>query len=381
MGVWRMPSLPWLAFWHLLSLALLTVPSTILGSCISQPSMEPTGQSLKSRAPEASSCPHHPKSLVTLAGRRLPLVSVLAVPPSQSLHPSDPSSPGCVLGSADWLGAGSSANSTWWHLFFCPSLLGLWQSLLLDLALNWEWFLVQLSLLISSSRVATVANSFWWAVRTMARLRTTELSFLLLWRVLLLEEWEPPGWGCTAASGVLSSSSLFGWSGTEAITSLSMAGSPGGDPGSLCNLYTSKYISSSSFLVVSGPTSWSSGYACLQVQLRHVCRWPGRQFVPPLSALWWQHARTFHTILLGNGGCPQPICSESPGIALHPSPFLFPLPASAHQWIAILPPGTSPTCCGISLPSVCDSYRGAKKQMNDHSKNKGQAWGNAIHYH
>ena len=77
--------------------------------------------------------------------------------------PSDPSSPGCVLGLADWLGAGSSANLTWQCLFFCPSLLSLWWSLLLDLALDWEWFLVWLSLSISSSRVATMASTFWWA--------------------------------------------------------------------------------------------------------------------------------------------------------------------------------------------------------------------------
>ena len=98
-----------------------------------------------------------------------------------------------------------------------------------------------------------------------------------------------------------------------------------------------------------------------------------RQFVLPPSTLLQRHAKTFHTISPSNGGYPKPICSESLGIALHPSPFLFPLPASTHQQIAILPPGTSPACCGILLPSVCDSYRGAKKQMNNHSKNQGQA--------
>ena len=171
--------------------------------------------------------------------------------------PSDPSL-SCVLGPAEWLGAGCSSNQTWQHLFFCPSLLSLWQSLLLDLALNLEWFLVQLNLSISSSRVATAASTFWWAVHTMARLCSMESLFLLLWGALLPEEWEPPGWGCAAASGVFSSSHL-GLSGREAITSSSKAGSPGGDPGSLCNLYTSKYISSSSSLVVSGPTSWTVG--------------------------------------------------------------------------------------------------------------------------
>ena len=180
--------------------------------------------------------------------------------------PLDPSSPGCVLGLVEWLGAGSSANWTWWHLFFCPSLLGLWWSLLLDLALNWEQFLVWLSLSISSSRVATMASA-------VARLHSMVLSFLLLWGVLPLEGWEPPGWGCTVASGVLSSS-LFGWSGREAITSSSMPGSPGGDLGSLCNLHTSKYISSSSSLVLSGPTSWMVGMPASGFSQGMFCWWP-----------------------------------------------------------------------------------------------------------
>ena len=53
--------------------------------------------------------------------------------------PLDPSSPGGVLGSVDQLGAGFSANLTWWCLLFCPSPLGLQWSQLLDLALDWEW--------------------------------------------------------------------------------------------------------------------------------------------------------------------------------------------------------------------------------------------------
>ena len=107
--------------------------------------------------------------------------------------PLDPSSPSGVLGSADWLGTGSSANLTWWCLLFCPSPLGLWQSPLLDLALDCEWAQVQFSLLISFSRVETVANAFWCASCTMVRLLSIESLFFLLWRVLLLEEWEPPG--------------------------------------------------------------------------------------------------------------------------------------------------------------------------------------------
>ena len=74
--------------------------------------------------------------------------------------PLDPCSPGPVLGSAGWLGAGWSSNWTWQQLLFCPSLLHPQQSLLLDLALDSEWFQLQLSLSISSSRVATAASVF-----------------------------------------------------------------------------------------------------------------------------------------------------------------------------------------------------------------------------
>ena len=95
--------------------------------------------------------------------------------------PSDPSSPGGVLGPADWLGAGSSANLTWWHLFFCPSPLGLWRSLLLDLALDCKQAQVQFSLLISFSRVDMAANAFWCASHTMAKLLSTESLLFLLW--------------------------------------------------------------------------------------------------------------------------------------------------------------------------------------------------------
>ena len=107
--------------------------------------------------------------------------------------PSDPSSPGGVLGSADWLGAGSYANLTWWCLLFCPSPLGLWQSPLLDLALDCKWARVQFSLSISFSRVDMAANAFWCASHTVAKLLSTESLFFLLQAVLLLEEWEPPG--------------------------------------------------------------------------------------------------------------------------------------------------------------------------------------------
>ena len=80
-------------------------------------------------------------------------------PKSEPL-PWDPSLPGGILRLADWLGAGSSANLTWWCLLFCPSPLGLWQSQLLDLALNWDRARVWWSLSISFSRVETADSTF-----------------------------------------------------------------------------------------------------------------------------------------------------------------------------------------------------------------------------
>ena len=109
MGVQRMPSLPWPAFWNLLFLALLTARSTILGFCISPPSMEPTDRNLKLQALEAFSCPHHPKYPVTLSERRLPSASVLVVLPSQSLCPGTPN---LVVSWGWWSGWGQAALQT-----------------------------------------------------------------------------------------------------------------------------------------------------------------------------------------------------------------------------------------------------------------------------
>ena len=74
--------------------------------------------------------------------------------------PLDPSLPSGILGSVDWPGAGLSANLTWQHLLFYPSPLGLQQSPLLDLALDWDRAWVWCSLSISLSRVDMVANAF-----------------------------------------------------------------------------------------------------------------------------------------------------------------------------------------------------------------------------
>ena len=100
---------------------------------------------------EVSSDPHRKEATVGFSSGS----SSKSEPP-----PLDPSSPGGILGLADWPGAGLSANLTWWHLLFCPSPLGLWWSPLLDLALDWDWAHMWCSLSISLSRVDTVANAF-----------------------------------------------------------------------------------------------------------------------------------------------------------------------------------------------------------------------------
>ena len=74
--------------------------------------------------------------------------------------PWDPSLSSGVLGSADCLGAGLSANLTWRHLLFHPSPLGLWWSLLLYLALDWDQAQVWCSLSISLSKVEMAGNAF-----------------------------------------------------------------------------------------------------------------------------------------------------------------------------------------------------------------------------
>ena len=74
--------------------------------------------------------------------------------------PWDPSLPSGILGSADWLGASSSAKLTWQHLLFCHSPLHLQGSPLLHLALDWDQALIWWSLLISLSKVETADNAF-----------------------------------------------------------------------------------------------------------------------------------------------------------------------------------------------------------------------------
>ena len=168
--VCRVPSPPWLAFWHLPFPG--TADSSTHQSGVLHLSAFHGTHRLKSRivgsrgvflpsSSKVSSDPHQKEATVGF--------STSGSSKSEPL-PLDPSIPSGVLGSADWLGAGSSANLTWQCLLFCPSPLSLWQSPLLDLALDCKWAQVWFSLLISFSRVDTVANTFWCASCTVAKL-------------------------------------------------------------------------------------------------------------------------------------------------------------------------------------------------------------------
>ena len=112
---------------------------------------------------------------------------------SKSL-PLEPSPPNGMSGSADQLGAGSSAKLTWWHIFFCPSPLDLRRSWLLDLTPNCGDVLIWLSLSISPSKAIVADSAFWCTLCILARLLSTELSHSQ-WGLLLLDGWESPGLG------------------------------------------------------------------------------------------------------------------------------------------------------------------------------------------
>ena len=94
--------------------------------------------------------------------------------------------------------SGLAGQLTWQCPLFLPLSLDLWQSWLLDLTLNHEWALIQLSLSISSSKVAAVDSTLWCTSHILVRLLSTELSHSQ-WGFLLLDGWESPGLGWTWA--------------------------------------------------------------------------------------------------------------------------------------------------------------------------------------
>ena len=112
-----------------------------------------------------------------------------------------------------------------------------------------SWWGGQLSHSISFSRAAAMASTLWWAPVTLARLLSTEDSLLPLSGVQYLGGQTSFGWDLAAVSDVLLC--FYPWqSSKEDTTSSISSGSPGGDPGSLCCLYTSRYKDCISFLLV-----------------------------------------------------------------------------------------------------------------------------------
>ena len=107
----------------------------------------------------------------------------------------------------------------------------------------------QLSHSISSSKATAVASAFWWAFLTLARLLSTEDSLLSLLGVQFLGGQTSIDWyQATVSSALLC---FCPWqSSKEDTTSSINSGSPGGNPGSLCHLYTSRYKDCNSSLLV-----------------------------------------------------------------------------------------------------------------------------------
>ena len=80
-----------------------------------------------------------------------------------------------------------------------------------------------------------MASAFWWASHMVPRLLPAGLSLFPFWEAPLLKGWGSSRWGLAVAADDLSS--LHPWQSLrEDSTSSSNAGSPGGDPGSLCSL-------------------------------------------------------------------------------------------------------------------------------------------------
>ena len=193
---------------------------------------------------------------MTLSRRMPPQVLALVAP----LDPEPSGVAASSLDSVSWargavggrcLQTAPDSISSFVPPYYIPVAVPVLGSCILTSGQFWVW----LNLSISSLRVTTVASTFWWASHMVARLLSTKLSLFPFWRALLLKgwgsSWMGPCCGCRCSLPPL----CPWWSSREDSTSSSNAGSPGGDPGSLCSLSTSRYSSCSSSLEVSGPTS------------------------------------------------------------------------------------------------------------------------------
>ena len=165
-----------------------------------------------------------------------------------------------------------------------------------------------LSCSISSSRAATMARAFWWASLTLTKLLSSEASLLSLQGVLLLWSWVSVDWDLTAISGAFFCFHPWQTSKEDTTSSIS-SGSLGGDPSSLCCLYTSRYRDWISSLLVWGPTSWMADTSTSGSSFSNSCQWPWQtvhsaSFCPWSAACWnisysiirWWGLSAFHLV-------------------------------------------------------------------------------------
>ena len=118
-----------------------------------------------------------------------------------------------------------------------------------------------------------MARAFWWASLMLSKLLSTEASLLPLLGVLLLGGQVSVYGDFRAISGVFFC--FHPWqSSKEDSTSSISSDSLGGDPGSLCCLYTSRYRDWISSLLVWGPTSWMTHMSAFRSSFSNSYQWP-----------------------------------------------------------------------------------------------------------
>ena len=174
-----------------------------------------------------------------------------------------------------------------------------------------------------------MASAFWWASQTVARLLSTELSFLSeachFWRDEGLPDRASP-WLLVP----LLPSTLGGLQGMTAPPQGALVLQE-----ETWGVYATYKLPGRApavppWMSLAPPAEWQ---VCPPLGSAEAssANGPSGQFIWPLSTLQWLHARTFHILSPCNMGCPLPISPGSLGRTLHPlfSPFLK--LTSAHQ--------------------------------------------------
>ena len=133
-----------------------------------------------------------------------------------------------------------------------------------------------------------MARVFWWASLMLAKLLSTEASILPLPGVLLHGGQVSGDWDLMAVSGAPFCFHPW-WSSKEDTTSSISSGSPGGDPSSLCCLYTSRYRDLVSSLLVWGLTSWMADMSTSGSSFGNSCQQP-QQTIHSASFCPWSAA-------------------------------------------------------------------------------------------